>query len=60
MIDPKWKWKVRLTYNDTVKPPKIPGELAIEVLLADDVAKDIEVAASKNRTDINIEITELW
>ena len=57
--DPKWKWCLRFTYNDTVKLPKVPGGLAIEVVVTDDAARDFELEASKNRTDVNVEVTPL-
>lgn len=53
------KWKITATYNNTVVPPKVPGELAIEVVLADDAAKDIEVAAFKARNDVDFIVTQL-
>lgn len=51
-----WKWTVLCTYNDTVKPPKRPGDLAIETVHADDASKDVEVAAAKSRGDVNVEV----
>lgn len=48
----KWKWLISLYYNDTVRPPKVPGELAIQVKLTNDASKDMEVSAAKSRTDI--------
>lgn len=52
----RWKWIVRCTYNDTVEPPKKPGDLAIETVHLDDASKDIEVAAAKSRGDVNVEV----
>lgn len=54
----EWKWRVRLTYNDTVTWPKVPGERAIETRHKDDLSKDMEVAAAEKRGDVNIEVTE--
>jgi hypothetical protein len=48
----RWEWKVRGYYNDSVEPPKKPGELALEVVLMDDHSKDMEVRAFKSRKDI--------
>lgn len=58
--DRRWQYLVRLTYNDTVKWPKVPGELAIEVGCADESTMKFEVEASKTRTDVNIEVIKLW
>lgn len=52
----RWKWVVRCTYNNTVEPPKKPGELAIETLHTDDASKDIEVRAAKARGDVDVEV----
>lgn len=51
-----YKWVVRLYYKDDVKPPKIPGELAMEIVLVDDVAKDVEVEISEMRGDVIVEV----
>lgn len=45
-------WVVRCYYADDVKPPKKPGELAIEVVCRSGSLKDMEVAAGESRTDI--------
>lgn len=58
-MDSKWKWKVRCTYNDTVKPPKVPGALAIETVHTTDHSKDMEVLVSKERGDLNVEVIQL-
>lgn len=50
--DPKWIWMCRFYYNDTVKPPKRPGDLAIETVHASDSSKDIEVTVGERRRDI--------
>ncbi len=50
--DPKWKWMVTCYYNDTVKPPKTPGFLAIQTVHATDSSKDMEVQVSEGRVDI--------
>lgn len=56
----KWRWRVTLYYKYDVKPPKEPGGLAIQVVLVDDVAKDLEVKVAEGRNDIGrIEIEEL-
>ena len=57
--NPKWKWCIRLTYNDTVKPPKVPGSLAIAIVVTDDAARDFELESSKRRTDVNVEVSPL-
>ncbi|MFY3742109.1 MAG: hypothetical protein HMLIMOIP_002573 [Candidatus Nitrosomirales archaeon] len=54
-----WVWRITATYNDTVKWPKVPGEIAIETVHKDDVSKDIELEAFKSRTDVDIEVTKL-
>lgn len=51
-LDKKWKWLVTAYYNDTVKPPKYPGELAIQVGCADDTGKDLELRILEKRKDI--------
>lgn len=47
-----WSWHVRGFYGDNVKPPKYPGDLAIEVggVCKEALSMDIEVL--KNREDI--------
>jgi len=52
----RWKWRVTCTYNDTVKPPKRPGMLAIQTVHADEVSKDIEIAAAERRGDVDVEV----
>lgn len=47
-----WRWRVRGYYADNVKPPKRPGDLALEVGLAGDSAKDLEVKIFEGREDI--------
>ncbi len=47
-----YKWLVQCFYNDTVKPPKVPGALAVEVACIDDNIKDFEVSAAQSRTDV--------
>jgi len=54
-----WKWMITATYNDTVKWPKVPGNVAIETVHSDDVSKAMELEAFSKRTDVNIVITEL-
>jgi hypothetical protein len=39
-----WDWVVRCYYADDVKPPKRPGELAIETVHRGDHSKDTAVA----------------
>lgn len=48
----QWKWVVAAYYNDTVKPPKKPGELAMKTVHKDYVGKDIEVDIFNKRDDI--------
>jgi hypothetical protein len=47
-----WEWVVAAYYNDTVKLPKKPGELAMKTVHKDDVGKDIEVSVFNKRDDI--------
>lgn len=54
-----YKWKITAIYNDTVKLPKVPGDLAIEVVHRSDSGKDMEIQAMNSRTDINFIVTEL-
>lgn len=49
-----WDWVVRCYYADDVKPPKKPGDLAIETVHKGDVSKDMEVAVAKARPDIGV------
>jgi hypothetical protein len=58
-MSPWWVWKCRFYYNDTVKPPKVPGELAVETVHANDSSKDIEVRAGESRKDIGT-IDVIW
>ncbi len=53
------KWRIRAYYNDTVKSPKQEDELAIEVLLADDAAKDFEVEVCKSRKDVYFDVEQV-
>lgn len=53
-----WKWRVRCYYNDTVEPPRTPGELAIETKHRTDSSKDLEVTVGRQRPDIGK--VEVW
>lgn len=53
------KWQVTCYYNNTVKLPKIPGNIAIQTIHADDVSKDMEVAAANCRNDVTVDIVQL-
>jgi hypothetical protein len=55
----RWKWQVTCRYNDTVKWPKAPGEIAIQTVHADDSSKDMEVQASECRGDVDVEVVRL-
>jgi hypothetical protein len=48
----RWKWRVTGYYNDSVKFPKRPGDLALQTVHADDHSKDVEVEIFENRYDI--------
>lgn len=50
----KWKWRITGYYNDSVKPPKKPQGMALQVVCADDHTKDVEVQIFNTRTDIGI------
>jgi hypothetical protein len=54
-----WDWMITATYNDTVKYPKVPGEIAIQTIHKGDVSKDIELESFNKRTDVDIVVTEL-
>lgn len=47
-----WRWLVTGYYNDTVKSPKVPGELACQVGHDTDTGKDLEVEIFEAREDI--------
>ena len=47
-----WKWFVRGYYADDVKPPKKPGDLAIEIGGMSREALSMDVAALERREDI--------
>lgn len=53
-----WKWRVTGYYNDSVKPPKKPGELALQVVHGTDVGKDLEVKVFEEREDIGSVVVE--
>lgn len=46
------QWVVCAYYADDVRPPKQPGALAFEVLVACDWMKDMEVEVAESRPDI--------
>ena len=48
----EWKWTVRCYYANDVKPPKVPGDLAIETRHKTDASKEMEVRAGESRSDI--------
>jgi len=48
----RWKLHMRSYYNDTVKPPKQPGALAIEVGGMTREALELDISVSHKRTDI--------
>lgn len=47
-----WKYVVREYYADDVKPPKQPGELAIETVHTTESSRDMEIEAARSRPDI--------
>jgi len=47
-----WRWVVSCYYGEAAKPPRQPGDLAIETVHKTDVSKDIEVAAAQSRPEI--------
>lgn len=56
----QWKWQVTCYYASDVQPPKQPGELAIQTVHKDDVSKDMEVRAARDRADIgHIDVAQL-
>lgn len=48
----RWTWFVRGYYADDVKPPKKPGDLAIEIGGMGHAALAVDVAALEKREDI--------
>lgn len=48
----QWKYLVRGYYADDVRPPKVPGELAIEIGCGDELARDMELRVFEVRPDI--------
>ena len=50
----RWSWQVTCYYNDTVKPPRTPGDLAIQTVHADEASRDMEVEAVRSRPDIGV------
>lgn len=48
----KFEWFLREYYNNTVKPPKIPGTLAVEVGGITRNALSADIEAAKSRKDI--------
>lgn len=58
-IPQKAKWKLRATYNNTVKPPKMPGMLAFEVLLANDSALATEEEICNKRGDLEYTVIKV-
>lgn len=61
LIDPKYKWEVSAYYNDTVKIPKLSGQLALVTVHTDDMSKDLEVKVLSDRSDIgNVLVRPLW
>jgi hypothetical protein len=46
-----WDWAVRCYYADDVRPPKVPGDLAVETVHKNATSKDIEVAAAESCAD---------
>jgi hypothetical protein len=48
----RWRWYVRGYYADTVAPPKVPGELAIEVGGVSREALALDVEVLERREDI--------
>jgi hypothetical protein len=47
-----WPWLVRGYYADNVKPPKRPGDLAIEIGGLTRQALDMDLAVLRRRPDI--------
>lgn len=59
MTESRWDWQVTCYYNNTVKPPKKPGDLAIQTVHVGTSSKDMEVQAARSRPDIG-EIDVKW
>jgi hypothetical protein len=54
------KWRVTCYYGSDAKAPKVPGEMAIQTVHADDASRDVEVAAAKSRADTGRVTVEEW
>lgn len=50
--DGLFPYRMRAYYADDVKPPKVPGALAIETQHKTEASLNIEVAAARSRSDI--------
>jgi hypothetical protein len=50
-------WIVRLFYNDEAKPPRRPGELAIETTHTTVSSMQMELTAAERRDDVDIFVT---
>jgi hypothetical protein len=56
----RWDYLVQGYYNDTVKPPRKPGALALEVGVMGESARDQEVSVFESREDIGrVEILDI-
>lgn len=55
-----WKWRVTCYYGSGAEPPRTPGQIAIQTVHADDVSRDMEVAAAKGRNDIGRITVDEW
>lgn len=49
----RWRYLVRGYYAADVAPPKVPGDLALEVGCANESARDLELAVFRRRPDID-------
>jgi hypothetical protein len=50
-------WIVRLVYNDQAKPPRRPGDLAIETTHTSYSSMRMEVDVAQSRGDVDIDVT---
>lgn len=55
-MDSEFPYYVKSYYTEDVKPPKVPGELAIETKHKTEASRDLEIAGSESREDIGIVI----
>lgn len=51
-MDSQFPYFVKVYYGEKAKPPKVPGELAIETKHATEASRDFEIEAAHSREDV--------